>query len=639
MIIENIFSPNDLKKLTASELKRLSLEIRELIINTVSANGGHLASSLGVVELSIAIHHIFNSPDDKIIWDVGHQAYAHKILTGRRDVFGSLRTFQGISGFPRREESPYDAFSTGHASTSVSAALGMAIARDMSKELHKIIAIIGDGSISGGLAFEALNHVGYLGKDMLVILNSNEMSISPTVGALAKYLNKILTAPIYNRFRKDVQELLAKVPRIGNTVADLAQRVEEGVKNVLVHGVLFEDLGLRYIGPVDGHNLPLLIETLKRVQSLEGPILLHVITKKGYGYKPAEQHPDMFHGLGQFDVATGQPKKGQGITFSDVFGKTMIELASSNPKIVAITAAMEDGTGLSEFKEMFPNRLFDVGIAEEHAVTLAGGMAASGLSPVVAVYSTFLQRAYDQILHDVCLPNLPVVFCLDRAGLVGEDGATHHGVFDMAYLRHMPNMTIAAPKDLLELKEMLAMGINSNSPFAIRYPRGKVVEPSQYDIYHGDTETRRGKVVEFSPIREGEKRVEMGRAEVIRDGTNAYILACGSMTWTALEAAQRLDGEFSLGVINARFVKPLDTETILKAAEKTDMIITMEEHVLAGGFGSAVCELFVQHKIKARIACLGLPDTFVEHGETSLLLKKYKLDVSGVIERIREIMR
>ena len=621
MVLEKIFSPDDLKKLTISELKKLSLEIRELIINTVAANGGHLASSLGVVELAIAVHRVFNSPEDKIIWDVGHQAYAHKILTGRKDVFGSLRTFQGISGFPRREESRYDAFSTGHASTSISAALGMAIARDMSKESYKIAAIIGDGSISGGLAFEALNHAGYLGKNMLVILNSNEMSISPTVGALSKYLNKILTAPIYNRFRKDVQELLAKVPRIGNTVADLAQRVEEGVKNVLVHGVLFEDLGLRYIGPVDGHDLPLLIETLKRVQSLNGPILLHVITKKGYGYKPAEQHPDMFHGLGQFDVATGQPKKtqnGQGLTFSEVFGKTMIELAASNPKIFAITAAMEDGTGLSEFKEIFPARLLDVGIAEEHAVTLAGGMAASGLLPVVAVYSTFLQRAYDQILHDVCLPNLPVVFCLDRAGLVGEDGATHHGVFDMAYLRHMPNMTICAPKNSLELKEMLALGINANAPFAIRYPRGKVTESSS--------------------IEENSARVEIGRAEIIREGSDACIIACGSMTRTALEAAAILDKEFSISVINARFIKPLDAETIIAAAEKTGKIITIEEHVLAGGFGSAVCELLIQHQIKARITILGLPDTFVEHGETSLLLKKYKLDVDGIVERIREIM-
>lgn len=615
MILEKISSPDDLKKLTKLELKRLSSEIRELIIRTVSTNGGHLASSLGVIELSIAVHYTFNSPYDKIIWDVGHQAYAHKILTGRGNAFGSLRTFQGISGFPRREESPHDAFSTGHASTSISAALGMAIARDISKELYKIVAIIGDGSISGGLAFEALNHVGYLGKNMLVILNSNEMSISPTVGALSKYLNKILTAPIYNRFRKDVQELLTKVPRIGNTMADLAQRVEEGVKNVLLHGVLFEELGLRYIGPVDGHNLPLLIETLKSVHSLKGPILLHVITKKGYGYKPAEQHPDMFHGLGQFDVITGQPKKSQGITSSDVFGNTMIELASSNPRIVAITAAMEDGTGLGEFKELFPARLFDVGIAEEHAVTLAGGMAASGLLPVVAIYSTFLQRAYDQILHDVCLPNLPVVFCLDRAGLVGEDGATHHGVFDIAYLRHMPNMTICAPKDSLELKEMLALGINSNSPFAIRYPRGKVIESSS---------------TEDSP------RVEIGRAEVIRDGTDAYILTYGSMTWTALKAASILEGEFSIGVINARFIKPLDTETILKAARKTGRIITIEEHVLAGGFGSAICELLVQHKIKTNITILGLPDTFVEHGETSLLLKKYRLDVAGVVEQIRE---
>ncbi len=620
MVLEKIFSPDDLKKLTISELKKLSSEIRELIINTVAANGGHLASSLGVVELSIAVHSVFNSPIDKIIWDVGHQAYAHKILTGRKDVFSSLRTFQGISGFPRREESPHDAFSVGHASTSISAALGMAIARDVAKESYKVIAIIGDGSISGGLAFEALNHAGYLSKDMLVILNSNEMSISPTVGALSKHMNKILTAPIYNRFRKDVQELLTKVPRIGNTVADLAQRVEEGVKNVLVHGVFFEDLGLRYIGPVDGHDLPLLIETLKRVQSLTGPILLHVITKKGHGYKPAEQYPNMFHGLGQFDVATGQVKKaknGQGVTFSEAFGKTMIELASSNPKVFAITAAMEDGTGLSEFKEMFPKRLFDVGIAEEHAVTLAGGMAANGLSPVVAVYSTFLQRAYDQVLHDVCMPNLPVVFCLDRAGLVGEDGATHHGVFDIAYLRHMPNMTICAPKDSLELKEMLDLGINSNAPFAIRYPRGKVMEPSSSNNSPG---------------------VEIGRAEVIKEGNDACIIACGSMTWIALKAAEVLEKEFSLGVINARFVKPLDTETILAAAKKAGRIITLEEHVLAGGFGSAVCELLIHHQINARITTLGLPDMFIEHGETSLLLKKYKLDVEGVVERIREVM-
>ncbi|MBI4778332.1 1-deoxy-D-xylulose-5-phosphate synthase [Candidatus Desantisbacteria bacterium] len=634
MVLEKISSPSGLKTLTISELNKLSSEIRELIINTVSTNGGHLASSLGVVELSIAVHRIFNSPNDKIIWDVGHQAYAHKILTGRRDVFGSLRTFQGISGFPRREESPYDPFSTGHASTSISAALGMAIARDISKESYKIVAIIGDGSISGGLAFEALNHVGYLGKDMLVILNSNEMSISPTVGALSKYLNKILTAPIYNRFRKDVQELLNKVPRIGSTVADLVQRVEEGVKNVLVHGVLFEDLGLRYIGPVDGHNLPLLIETLKSVQSLNGPILLHVITKKGYGYKPAEQHPDMFHGLGQFDVATGQPKKGQGITFSEVFGKTMIELAASNPKIFAITAAMEDGTGLSEFRESFPARLLDVGIAEEHAVTLAGGMAAGGLSPVVAIYSTFLQRAYDQILHDVCMPNLPVVFCLDRAGLVGEDGATHHGVFDIAYLRHMPNMTICAPKDGTELKEMLALGINSASPFAIRYPRGKVVEISSLrgENYDNNIHKHRQECLCYST------RVEIGRAEVIREGTDAYILACGSMTWTALKAASTLEKEFRLGVINARFVKPLDIETILTAAEKTGRIITLEEHVLAGGFGSAVCELLTCHQMKTKITTLGLPDAFVEHGETSLLLKKHRLDVGGVVERIREVM-
>lgn len=613
MIIEKVISPDDLKKLTIPELKQLLPEIRELIINTVSNNGGHLASSLGVVELTVALHYIFNAPQDKIIWDVGHQSYTHKILTKRRAVFSSIRTFQGIAGFPKIEESPYDAFTTGHASTSISAALGMAIARDMAQESYKIVAIIGDGSISGGLAFEALNHVGHLGKDMLVILNSNEMSISPTVGALSKYLNRLITTPRYNRFRKDIQVLLTKVPRIGKTMADLSQRVEEGVKNILLSGALFEELGLRYIGPIDGHNLSLLIETLKRVQELKEPILLHVITKKGCGYKPAEKHPEIFHGLGPFDIATGQPQKSQGVTFSEVFGNALIELATNNPKIVAITAAMEDGTGLKEFKEIFPERLFDVGIAEEHAVTMAGGMAASGLKPVVAIYSTFLQRAYDQILHDVCLPNLPVVFCLDRAGLVGEDGATHHGVFDIAYLRHMPNITICAPKDATELKEMLALGINSNSPFAIRYPRGKVKE------YEGT-------------------RVEMAKAEVIRDGMDAYIIACGSIVWTALEVALRLDGEFSLGVINARFIKPLDTETILRIAEKTGRIITLEEHVLAGGFGSAICELLSQHQIKAKITSLGLPDSFVEHGETSLLLKKHGLDVDGVVEGVRGAM-
>jgi 1-deoxy-D-xylulose-5-phosphate synthase len=614
MILEQIDSPDDLKELTMSELKKLTQEIREKIIATVSTNGGHLSSNLGVIELSIAVHYCFSAPQDKIIWDVGHQSYTHKILTGRREIFHSLRTFGGISGFPRREESVYDVFTTGHASTSISAALGMCFARDMAKQDYKIVAIIGDGALSGGLAFEALNHLGHLGKDILVILNSNEMAISPTVGALSGYLNRLITAPIYNRLRKDIQELLKKVPKFA---ADLARRVEEGIKNILIHGALFEELGLRYIGPIDGHNLQLLITTIKRVQELKGPILLHVITKKGYGYEPAEKHPDLFHGIGPFDIATGKPKQmNDELSFSKAFGNALLKLAKDNPKIVAITAAMEEGTGLKEFKETFPERLIDVGIAEEHAVTLAGGMAANGLKPVVAIYSTFLQRAYDEILHDICLPELPVIFCIDRAGLVGEDGATHHGVFDIAYLRHIPNIIIAAPKDAWELEEMLNLAVDSNKPFAIRYPKANT------DTYEYDT----------TPI-------NIGKAEVIMDGKDAYILSVGHMTAYALKAAKKLNQKFSIGVVNIRFVKPLDTELILNILKTTGKIITLEEHVLSGGFGNAVAEVMITHNISGKLKCIGLPDEFIEHGDRRLLLKKYNLDLDGIISTIQEFLR
>lgn len=618
-LLDRINSPDDLKDLTISQLQFLTEEIREFIIETVAATGGHLASSLGVVELTIALHYLFDSPTDKTIWDVGHQSYVHKLLTGRRDKFHTLRQSGGISGFPKRNESEHDCFGTGHASTSISAALGMACARDLQHKDYKVIAVIGDGSLSGGMAFEALNHIGHLKKDILVILNSNEMSISPSVGALSSYLNRLLTMPAYNRIREDFDYLLSKVPKLGERMKDLAKRLEEGVKNLLVPGAFFEELGLRYFGPFDGHNLPLLVETMGKIKAMKGPRLIHVVTKKGKGYPLAEENPGWFHGASPFEVKTGKPIKiSPRPTYSEIFGETICELAREDKRIVAITAAMCDGTGLTYFAHEFKERLFDVGIAEEHAVTLASGMACQGLRPVVAVYSTFLQRAYDQIVHDVCLQNLPVIFAIDRGGLVGEDGPTHHGLFDLSYLRHLPNMILMAPRNGAELKAMLRKAVKLSSPVAIRYPRGQIDEEET------------GKLLE----------IELGKAEVLRKGGDGAIIACGTMAKEAVSAFHLLSKEgIKVTVVNARFVKPLDEELILDLAKETGIIVTCEENVRAGGFGSAVSELLADKGINCPVTSIGIKDEFVSQGKIAELKEEHGLTALRIAKALKELRR
>ncbi|MDI6792329.1 MAG: 1-deoxy-D-xylulose-5-phosphate synthase [bacterium] len=617
-LLDQINKPSDLKHLATTQLQDLADEVRHFIIHTVSKTGGHLASNLGVVELTIALHYCLNSPRDKIIFDVGHQSYTHKLLTGRKGAFSTLRQLDGLAGFPRREESPHDPFNTGHASTSISAALGMAVSRDLKGEDHVVTAVIGDGALSGGMAFEALNHAGHLKNNLLVILNSNEMSISPSVGAMAAYLNRLITMPIYNRLREDAQELLSRIPYLGHQIAALAKRVEDGMKNLVVPGGLFQELGFRYFGPIDGHNLPLLIETLGRIKELKGPIFLHVVTRKGKGYRPAEENPTYFHGSSPFEIKTGQPlDNGKKVTYTKVFAENLVELAKQDRRIVAISAAMAEGTGLNLFNQRFPDRFFDVGISESHAVTLAAGMAAEGLRPVVAVYSTFLQRGYDQICHDVCLPDFPVIFALDRAGLVGEDGPTHQGIYDIAYLRHLPNIILAVPRDGFELRLMLEAAITWDHPVAIRYPRGKIP-------------------AEATRVRPA---IEPGQAEVLCEGDDGVIFALGNMVPNALEVSRILSEEnISVGVVNARFVKPLDKELILKMGQKKRPIITLEDHTLTGGFGSAVLEALAEAGVAAGVKRLGLPDKFIEHGDVESLHRRYGLDTEGILKEVREVL-
>lgn len=616
--LDNINLPSDLKKLNLEELSHIGNELRQFITEIVSINGGHLASNLGIIELTIALHYVFNTPNDKILWDVGHQCYAHKILTGRKKDFHTLRQFEGISGFPKQEESVYDAFNTGHASTSISAALGMATGRDLKGESNHIMAVIGDGALSGGMAFEALNHAGHLNSNLIIILNSNEMSISPTVGALSGYLNRLITMPIYNRLKQDIKDILSKVPRVGIGMVNLAKRIEEGVKNLIVPGALFEELGFKYFGPIDGHDISLLISTLKRIKTITGSRLIHVVTKKGKGYKPAEENPAWFHGSSSFDIATGKPlKEADSNTFSNIFGQTLVELAKKDSRIVAITAAMCEGTGLGYFRELFPERFFDVGIAEEHAVTFAAGLAANGLKPVCAIYSTFLQRAYDQIFHDVCLGNLQVVFCIDRAGIVGEDGATHQGIFDLAYLRHLPNLTIMSPKNTSELSYMLKFSLEHHGPCAIRYPRGGTIQNKEDRM----------------------QDIEIGIAEELIEGNDGVILALGKMVEIGLQAAHDLENEgIYLGVVNARFVTPLDETLIARLAKKTKRIITIEDGILSCGFGSAVLEFLNKASINdVRVKCLGLEQGITEHGAVDILFKKYGLDKEGIKKGIKEL--
>jgi len=617
MYLESIKSPSDLKNLSVSQLKELAKELRETIIETVSRNGGHLSSNLGVVELTIALHCVFNSPADKIIWDVGHQSYSHKILTGRYEKFSTLRKYKGISGFPRRQESEHDAFGTGHSSTSISAALGIIEGRDKNKEDFKVIAVIGDGAMTSGLAFEGLNNAGHLKKDLIVILNDNEMSISKNVGALSAYLNRILTGEFFQKFKKETRSFLESIPKLGVPAAKIAQKTEEMLKGIFLPGIIFEELGFNYFGPIDGHNIELLSETLKRIKTASSPTLIHIITKKGKGFEFSEKNPSLFHGIGPFRLETGTPINTDSLTYSEVFGKTLTEIAEHDDKIIAISAAMKEGTGLVRFAERHPDRFYDVGIAEPHAVTFAAGLATQGLKPVVAIYSTFLQRAYDEIVHDVCLQNLHVVFAIDRAGIVGEDGPTHSGLFDLSYLRHIPNIVVMAPKDGVELRAMLELALTHSGPSAIRFPRGKIHSPA---INHPES------------VEESHVTFAIGEAEVLKNGEDIAILAIGNTVSPALSAAERLENEeVSAMVVNARFVKPLDRNLLSSVTSKLKKIITVEENALEGGFGSAVIELLNDMEIHdVRVRRLGIPDEFIEIGQQSELRKKYSLDEEGI---------
>ena len=617
-LLNRIEKPEDVKALTVRELEQLASELRHFIIDTVSQNGGHLAPNLGTVELTLALYSVFSFPGDKLVWDVGHQAYTHKILTGRRDAFKTLRKKGGITGFPNRSESVYDAFGVGHASTSISAALGMALARDARGEKNQVIAVIGDGALTGGESFEALNNAGDLGTKLIVILNDNEMSIDANVGAMSEYLSRIRIAPQYARAKRDMGSLLMSIPHIGDKVYKTASHLKDGVRSVLVPGSLFEEMGFHYIGPIDGHNIGLLEEVLASAKEMEGPVLIHIHTVKGKGYKPAEQAPDKFHGVGCFDPSTGKSAKKAGCapSYTSVFSKALIDLAKDRPDILAITAAMPSGTGLKAFGQAYPKRFFDVGIAEEHAMTLAAGMAAAGMHPVIALYSTFAQRAYDQLIHDVCLQNLPVTLCLDRAGLVGEDGPTHHGVFDLSYLRQMPNMCVMAPKDEEELRHMLATAIAIEGPAAVRYPRGAGLGV---------------------PLTDSLETLPVGKAEVLQEEGNIAFLAVGTMVEKAKEAAAILKEEgIEAAVVNMRFIKPLDTELLGEMARTKRLLITAEENVLAGGFGSAVAEYLADHGIEVPLLRFGIPDRFIEQGTRRELLSLIGRQPDEMAERIRE---
>lgn len=619
-LLNNIKHPKDLRDLTIDKLYRLADEIRGTLIETVSQTGGHLAPNLGVVELTLALHNVFRCPQDKFIWDVGHQSYVHKILTGRREDLLTLRQFQGMSGFPKRSESEFDAFDTGHSSTSVSAALGMALARDLKGEKHDIVAVIGDGAMTGGMAFEALNHAGHLGTKIIVVLNDNEMSIAENVGALAGYLSRMRTDPKYYKHKEEMELLLKKIPSIGPTVVRGIERIKDSFKYLVVPGMFFEELGFTYLGPINGHDINLTKTVLERAQNTHGPVIVHVITKKGKGYRPAEANPDKFHGIGPFEIKTGQTKgKGQ-TSYTEIFGRTMCEIAAANDKVLAITAAMPTGTGLTEFRDKYPKRFFDVGIAEQHAVTMAAGLSVDGYIPVVAIYSTFLQRAYDQVIHDVALQGLHVIFAIDRAGLVGEDGETHQGVFDISYLRHIPGMVIMAPKDENELRAMLKTSIGLKGPVAIRYPRGA------------------GLGVSLDSFGELEN-LPTGRAEILRRGEDITVAAAGPIVYQALEAAKMLEDKgISASVINLRYIKPLDEECLFSNIAVTGKLLVLEEHVLQGGLGSAVLELFNSRNISVPVRRMGIPDEFVTHGAPEILREKYGLTVQNIFSEAYDMV-
>ena len=615
MILEQIKGPEDLKKLTSEELSQLAEEIRAFLIEKISHTGGHLASNLGVVELTIALFRTFDLPEDKIIWDVGHQSYTHKILSGRRMEFDELRQYGGLSGFPKRKESPYDSFDTGHSSTSISAGLGIAQGRDILGEDYKVVSVIGDGALTGGMAYEALNNAARMKKNFIIILNDNKMSISENVGGMSRYLGGLRTGAGYNDLKKNVADTLERIPVVGGRMIDKIKRTKNSIKQLFIPGMLFENMGITYLGPVDGHNIPALCKVLKEAQKLDHAVLVHVLTKKGKGYEPAEKNPAHFHGVSPFDIKTGKPLAEKKYpTYTDVFSNKLCQLGETHPELVAVTAAMPDGTGVAAFGKKFPDRFFDVGIAEAHAVTSAAGMAAAGLRPVVAVYSSFLQRGYDQILHDVCIQNLPVLFAVDRAGLVGSDGETHQGIFDYSYLTSIPNISVAAPKNLWELRAMLDFAMDYKAPFAIRYPRGTA--------YRG--------------LKEFMQPIAYGKGEIIYEEENIALLAVGSMVSTGEHVREKLKEEgVSCTLANARFVKPFDKELVDRLAKNHRLIVTMEENVLQGGFGLPVTAYIHEHYPQVKVMNIALPDAYVEHGNVSVLRKGLGIDSDSIIQRLK----
>lgn len=617
-LLKKIDTPDDLKKLSEKQLKKLAGEIRQFLVRNISKTGGHLASNLGAVELTLALHYIFDTPDDRIVWDVGHQAYVHKLVTGRKDAFDTIRQLKGISGFPKSEESIYDTFNTGHSSTSISAALGMARARDIKGEKYNVIAVIGDGALTGGMSFEALNDAGRSPNNFIVVLNDNEMSISKNVGGLSGYLSKIRTEPIYYKVKEDIDIILKKIPAIGKSAVKALDMVKGSIKYLIMPGVIFEELGFKYLGPIDGHNIDELGYVFKRAKTLKGPVLIHVCTKKGKGYSHAEQNPHIFHGISPFEVVTGELKKIKKTGYSKVFGNKLIKLAEKEKRLVAITAAMPDGTGLKEFSKKFKDRFYDVGIAEQHAVTLAAGLARNGMLPVVAIYSTFLQRSYDQIIHDVAMQNLHVVFAIDRAGIVGEDGETHQGVFDLSYLGHIPNMTVLAPCDYLEFRAMLEYAVFIHrGPVAIRYPRGSGSE----------------KICECVPVNKG-------KAVKIKEGSDVTIAAVGSMVKSAVEIGEKLnESGASAEIINARFIKPIDRKMIANSILKTKKLVTIEDNIVTGGMGNSVLQFISDEGIEGiRTKVFGFPDKFIEHGSRDSLIKKYGLDTDSLTRKIIKML-
>ena len=615
--LDRINEANDIKKIEPEAYDALASEIRSFIIESVSEHGGHLASNLGVVELTMALHLCMDFPNDKLIWDVGHQAYTHKLLTGRKEDFSGLRTFGGMSGFPKHKESPCDAFDTGHSSTSISAALGYARARDLKGEDRTVVAVIGDGSLTGGMAYEALNNVSHLKSNMIIVLNDNKMSISENVGGLSKHLTALRTRESYMDFKMDVEKKLKQIPHVGDSVARSVKKSKDSIRQLFVKGGFFEDFGIKYIGPIDGHDIKEMVRVLNALKRLNEPVIMHVVTQKGRGYVPAEQNPSAFHGVGSFDIATGESLASKSLTYTSVFSKTICRLGKAHPDVVTICAAMPDGTGLTAFKKHFPGRFFDVGIAEQHAVTFAAGLAAGGMHPFVAVYSSFLQRAYDQIIHDVCIQNLPVVFCVDRAGLVGADGETHQGIFDLSYLSMIPNMTVCAPKNKYELYDMLYFAYQYHGPIAIRYPRGSA--------YEG-----------FKNMR---PPIEYGKSERMFEGEKIALVAVGSMVQTAVQVREKLlDKGINATVVNARFVCPLDTECLDRLSRDHQWIVTMEENVLKGGFGEACGDYLLAKHEDVRLIHVGVPDVYVEHGGVDQLKKTLHMDADSIVERICSAM-